>query len=102
MTSRKYLCSGASILVLIVTALFIPATYAEEVDGCAAAQARDENGQRMLLWQHTFADGAHDLVMATSPNTTASGVKRVTLGGSRNEGCQYTALAIARGFNCGW
>src|SRR5690349_3487806 len=102
MTSRKYLCSSAGILALIATALFIPASYAEEVEGCAAAEAQNDSGQRMILWQHTFADGTHDLVMATSPNVTASGIKRVTFGGSTNDGCQYPALAIAHGDDWGW
>ena len=102
MTSRMYLRSSARILALMSATLIFPAAYADESASCAVAQVKEESGQPMALWQHIFADGVHDLVMAPSSNASASDIKRITFGGSTEDGCHYSALAIARGVGWGW
>ena len=111
MTSRKYLCfsgsNAVSKLIAVIAAGFfalapIADVHADEIADCAAAQASDESGQPIYFWQHTFADGTHDLVMAASADAQPPEIKRVTYGGGKEAGCHYTGLALARGDDWGW
>jgi len=72
-----------------------------EAGDCPIAAYQESNGETVYLWQQTFEDGVNDLVMSkTTPER--GDAKRVTFGGSRQLGCHYLALAIARGGDWGW
>lgn len=75
----------------------------EKIDSdCAIAQTADAQGQPVLLWQQMFDDGAHDLAMARTAHGKLLQIRRVTFGGSRQPGCHFPGLAIARGGDWGW
>lgn len=76
--------------------------HAESGVDCPVSQALDEDGQPMYFWQHTFADGSHDLVMAKSMDGASADIKRVTFSESQEQGCHYQMLAIAKGGDWGW
>lgn len=70
--------------------------------GCPIAEAADAEGQPVLLWQHVFENGSHDLAMARTQQGRLGDIHRVTFGGSRQAGCHYHGLALARGGDWGW
>ena len=70
--------------------------------GCAIAQTTDADGEPVYLWQHAFEDGAHDLAMARTQQGSLLEIRRITFGGSTQQGCHYPQLAIARGGDWGW
>ena len=70
--------------------------------GCPVAETVDAEGQPVLLWQHLFEDGSHDLAMARTQQGRLGDIHRVTFGGSRQAGCHYHGLALARGGDWGW
>jgi hypothetical protein len=69
---------------------------------CVIAQTSDAQGQPVLLWQHVFDDGAHDLAMARTAHGKLLEIRRVTFGGSKQPSCHFPGLAIARGGDWGW
>ena len=70
--------------------------------GCPIVETVDAEGQPVLLWQHVFEDGRHDLAMARTQQGRLGDIHRVTFGGSRQAGCHYHGLALARGGDWGW
>lgn len=70
--------------------------------GCPVAETIDARGQPVFLWQQVFDDGARDLAMARTKGGKLQEIHRVTYGGSRETGCHYAGVAIARGGDWGW
>ena len=73
----------------------VSAVQAAELEGCAAAEVTDSQGQKVTFWQHKFEHGTRDLVMAQPP----SDLKRVTF--NHAQSC-YQALVISEGKGWGW
>ena len=90
------------LLLLAVFGFFAIPVHAHDSIGCPITQAADARGQPMYFREYVFADGSHDLVMAASPNATPAELKRVTFGSSKDAGCHYAAVAIAKGGDWGW
>lgn len=70
--------------------------------GCPVAETVDADGAPVLLWQHRFENGAHDLAMARTQQGALGEIHRVTFGGSDEPACHYRGLAIVRGGDWGW
>ena len=79
----------------ILCLLLASGAQAATLEGCAAAEVTDSQGAKFTFWQHQFADGARDLVMAQS----LTDLKRITF--NHTQSC-YQTLAIAEGQGWGW
>lgn len=77
----------------------IPA-HAQDCPAALRAEARDASGVVYEFWPVRLANEVQDLVMA-SPSAPDQ-IRRVTYGGSREAGCHFQALAMARGGDWGW
>jgi hypothetical protein len=89
-------------ILAFMAGLFMISVYADDDMNCLVVQAPDGQGHAMYFWQYTFADGSHDLAMAKSLDSASADIKRVTFGGSKEQGCHYQMLAIAKGSSWGW
>lgn len=85
--------------MLLIWLMLSTAAYAMD---CPVAVFNEGDVSHAYLWQHRFSDGTADLVMSLNMPEGNGEVRRVSYGGSKAAGCQYLALAIARGGNWGW
>jgi hypothetical protein len=106
----KHITSASLCLMFLLCTVLLPESASQaaespiqaETDGCPSASVQAPGGASLLFWQHHFPDGAWDLALAKDNPGKSNNIRRVTYGGSKADGCQYKALAIARGGDWGW
>lgn len=94
----------ACLLNLVIVCVFANSLAAQELalklpsPVCGSTQAGDGAGGHVMLFQHMFDDGVHDLAM----HLATGEVKRVTFGGYRQAKCYYHKMLLAKGGDWGW